>query len=219
DFTCRSASWPCPNAIRLSTSCISAVCQVASQVERCRVSSYCCVAATLPMLAASSRSGSTAKNSAKACCAGLSSFRRGATSGPTVSSRKASPAASPPRYSLMVLVSCWSCWFCWPCWIRRALSAQLVPGASATALLRQMPLLHQRPEVLLERIAVAAGQANGFGHGDAAMLAREFDDLQCQLRQLGQHQLLALDLAFQATYLLGQRTQEEHQPGLPIRCI
>ena len=90
------------------------------------------------------------------------------------------------------------------------ISAQLIPRPTPTTLLNQMPLFHQRPEVLLERVAVAAGQANGFGHRDPSMLAREFDDLQCQIRQFSQYQFLALDLAFQAAHLLGQCAQKEY---------
>lgn len=57
-------------------------------------------------------------------------------------------------------------------------SAQPIPGPAAAALLNEMPLFHQRPKMLLERVAVAAGQADGFAHGDAAMFARELDNLQ-----------------------------------------
>ncbi|SHH74879.1 Virulence protein RhuM family protein [Pollutimonas bauzanensis] len=56
-------------------------------------------------------------------------------------------------------------------------SAQPIPGPAAAALLNEMPLFHQRPKMLLERVAVAAGQADGFAHGDAAMFARELDNL------------------------------------------
>lgn len=74
-------------------------------------------------------------------------------------------------------------------------------------MLRQVPLPDQRPEMLLQRVAIALREANGVGHGDAAMLAGEFDNLQRKLGQFGQHDLLALDLALQVADLLGQCAQ------------
>ncbi|KFB72031.1 MAG: hypothetical protein AW09_002791 [Candidatus Accumulibacter phosphatis] len=53
---------------------------------------------------------------------------------------------------------------------------QLVPDAPAGAVLTQVALLDQRPEMLLERVAIAAGQSNRITHRDASMLACELDD-------------------------------------------
>ena len=55
--------------------------------------------------------------------------------------------------------------------------SQGVPDAPASAVLTQMTLLDQRPEMLLERVAIAAGQSNRIAHRDASMLACELDDL------------------------------------------
>ncbi|WP_265653755.1 hypothetical protein [Verminephrobacter aporrectodeae] len=44
-------------------------------------------------------------------------------------------------------------------------------------MLREMPTFHQDTEMLLERVALAVSQPDRIAHGDAPMLAREFDDL------------------------------------------
>src|SRR5690554_4217887 len=83
-------------------------------------------------------------------------------------------------------------------------SAQLIPNTATGSLPDEVSLFHQRPKMLLERVAVAAGQADGFRHGDAAMLPDEFDNPQCKGGQGGQHQLLTLQLAVEPANLLGQ---------------
>lgn len=80
-----------------------------------------------------------------------------------------------------------------------------------------MPLLYQCPKMLLERVAVAAGQADSFRHGDAAMFPGKFDDLQGEGRHGSQHQFFPFQFAVESAHLLGQGFQEEQQPGLPIR--
>ena len=55
--------------------------------------------------------------------------------------------------------------------------SQLVPDAPAGAVLTQVALLHQGPEMLFERVAISARQSNRIVHGDAPMFACEFDDL------------------------------------------
>ena len=55
--------------------------------------------------------------------------------------------------------------------------SQLVPDAPAGAVLTQVALLHQGPEMLFERVAIAARQSNRIAHGDTPMFACEFDDL------------------------------------------
>lgn len=45
-------------------------------------------------------------------------------------------------------------------------------------MLFQMLALHQIPEMLLERIAVGAGEGDGVAYGDAAVFPGEFDDAQ-----------------------------------------
>jgi hypothetical protein len=86
---------------------------------------------------------------------------------------------------------------------------QLIPSPPPRPVGAELPTFHQGAEVLLQRIATTASEPDGVGHGDAAMLTRELDDLQRQLRQCRQHQLLALDLPVQAPDLLGQRMQKE----------
>ena len=56
--------------------------------------------------------------------------------------------------------------------------SQFVPGAPTGAVLAELALVHQGAEMLLERVAIAAGQPNRIAHCHAAMLSREFDDLQ-----------------------------------------
>ena len=56
--------------------------------------------------------------------------------------------------------------------------SQLVPDAPADAVLTQAALLHQGPEMLLERVAIAVDKPNRLAHGDAPILARELDNLQ-----------------------------------------
>lgn len=48
-----------------------------------------------------------------------------------------------------------------------------MPSPTPATLLSHMPLLHQCAEMMLERVAVAAGQPDRRSHGDPAMLARE----------------------------------------------
>jgi len=56
-------------------------------------------------------------------------------------------------------------------------SHQLVPNPTATALLLEVALLGQHPEVLFQRVATRAGQPNNIAHRGPAVLARELDDL------------------------------------------
>ena len=57
------------------------------------------------------------------------------------------------------------------------LSAQVVPDPSAAAVLVQCAALHQRPEMLLERIAACPGQLDDLTDGHATVLTGELDDL------------------------------------------
>ena len=59
-------------------------------------------------------------------------------------------------------------------------SPQFIPRPATAATSNQVTLLHQRTEMLFERVAVAARQANRLAHRDASVLACEFDDLQRQ---------------------------------------
>lgn len=56
------------------------------------------------------------------------------------------------------------------------LSHQLVPNSTATALLLEVALLGQHPEVLFQRVATRAGQPDDVAHRDLALFARELDD-------------------------------------------
>lgn len=84
----------------------------------------------------------------------------------------------------------------------------------------QVTVSNQRPEMLLKRVAIAAGDLGGIAERDGSVCPCEFEDLHGQLRQLGQQNSLALDLAFEAPHLLCQRAQEKYKPGLPVqrRC-
>ncbi|SDX04620.1 hypothetical protein SAMN05216317_1265 [Nitrosomonas eutropha] len=59
----------------------------------------------------------------------------------------------------------------------RSPSTQAVPNSTATAMLIKCAAFHQRPEMLLERVAAGAGQLDSLANGDAPMLAGELDDL------------------------------------------
>lgn len=81
----------------------------------------------------------------------------------------------------------------------------------------KMPLFHQGPKVLLECVAVSASQTDSFRHGDTAMFAGEFDDLQGERWHSSQYQFFPFQLRVESTHLLSQGFQEEQQPGLPVR--
>jgi len=55
---------------------------------------------------------------------------------------------------------------------------QFIPNSTPTSVQAQMPAFHQRTEVLLQRIAAAAGQPDRIGHRHPAMLPCKLDDLQ-----------------------------------------
>lgn len=93
----------------------------------------------------------------------------------------------------------------------------MVPNSTPT-MLAQRSALHQRPKILLERIAARPGQPDGLANGDAAMLACELDDLQLQFGHGRQYNLLALDLLLESPHLLRQGAQKKREPWLPVRC-
>src|SRR5487761_2767442 len=70
---------------------------------------------------------------------------------------------------------------------RNTLSAQVVPDASAAAMLAQGAAFDQYPEMLFECVPAGSSQLDRFADGDAAMLPCEFDDLQRQFGQGSQH--------------------------------
>ena len=57
-------------------------------------------------------------------------------------------------------------------------SPNLIPNPPAIPMLFQMLALHQIPEMLLERIAVSAGECDGVAYGDASVFPGEFNDAQ-----------------------------------------
>jgi len=59
-------------------------------------------------------------------------------------------------------------------------SPNLIPNPPATPTLFQMLALHQIPEILLQRIAVSAGECDGVAYGDAPVFPGEFKDAQLQ---------------------------------------
>ena len=83
----------------------------------------------------------------------------------------------------------------------------------------EMALPEQAPEMFLQRVARCAGDADHITHRHTAMLPGMVDDLDGQLRQGRHHQPLALNLVGQTALLLLKGTEEELQPGLPIRRI
>ncbi len=55
--------------------------------------------------------------------------------------------------------------------------SQLIPSPPPCTVGAELPAFHQGAKVLLQRIATTASEPDGIGHGDAAMLTRELDDL------------------------------------------
>jgi len=82
---------------------------------------------------------------------------------------------------------------------------------------REVTPLSQRIEVQLQRVAAGAGDGDGIGDGDAAVVAGVVQDLDRQLRQLGEQQSLTLDLPAQSAHLALQGREEEgHPPRLRV---
>ena len=86
--------------------------------------------------------------------------------------------------------------------------SQLIPDSPTRAVLSKASLLHERPKMLLERVAIAAGQPDRVAHGDTAMFPRKFHNFQGELGQCSQHQLFALDFTIEAPDLFGERSQK-----------
>lgn len=65
-----------------------------------------------------------------------------------------------------------------------SLLCQAIPRASALTVQDKMALFDKRPKMLLQRVAIDAGDLDHFPDADAAMLARIVEDLHRQFRQI-----------------------------------
>ena len=61
-------------------------------------------------------------------------------------------------------------------------SPEFVPDTAPAAVLLEVALFDQRPEVLLQGVATCASQPDDVSHCDPAVPTGELDDLQRQLR-------------------------------------
>ena len=91
---------------------------------------------------------------------------------------------------------------------RKSFSVQCIPRVFASSIPDEMLLLDQATEMVLQSVAAGSGGTNHVGHRDAFVLADVVDDLEIQLKQGGDHYLLALCLGRQPALLLLQGPQK-----------
>lgn len=82
-----------------------------------------------------------------------------------------------------------------------------------------MPLRDQSAEVLLQRISARTGQLHDVADSNSSVFASEFNDAHRQLGQGSKNDLLPFDFPGQTPHLLLQCTEEEQDPGMPVRGI
>jgi len=71
---------------------------------------------------------------------------------------------------------------------------------------RQVPLVGERPNMILDRVAVCACRLDRLGDRYATALAGQLQNRGRQFRQIAEKGDLSLDLAFQGALLLLQRS-------------
>src|SRR5208337_5562125 len=96
-------------------------------------------------------------------------------------------------------------------------STRRIPRAPAGAMARQMLLVGECPDMILDRVAARSRRLDRLGDRHPTALARQFQNPDGQLWQIAQKDAFALDLPFQGPFLLLQRPYEERQPWSPVR--
>ncbi len=79
------------------------------------------------------------------------------------------------------------------------------------------PAIEQGPSVQLQGIAAGTGHGHSLPNRDAAVIAKMFENLDGQVGKVGYQQPFPLHLLPKPLHLLVQGSQEEQQPGLPVR--
>ena len=82
-----------------------------------------------------------------------------------------------------------------------------------------MAICHQRAEVLLQCVAILAGQALGVADGQATVVSHEVQELRRNFREATHQKSFTLNLYAETMHLALQRGQEEAEPRFPVRTV